>query len=106
MAAPMGNKHAIGNRGGRRKGYEFESKQLKKMYSLLDKDLVLLEKLYAGKIAKEDLEKLQVAQSRMMKILDKLHATKTTTDVSIKELPKPILDVSENYSNQKNNNSG
>ena len=71
MPFEEGNKLSPG-----RKGFEFERVQLIKMRSLLDKDLRLLEKLYAGKISKKDLVKLQIAQARMMKILDKLHASK------------------------------
>lgn len=71
MPFQEGNKLSPG-----RQGYEFERKQLEKMRSLLDADLLLLEKLYAGKIKEKDLNKLQIAQSRMMKILDKLHASK------------------------------
>ena len=62
--------------GAGRKGYEFEYQQLEKMRELLNKDLRLLDKLYAGKIKEKDLNKLQVAQARMLKILDKLHASK------------------------------
>lgn len=71
MPFEEGNKLSPG-----RGGYEFERKQLEKMRSLLDKDLRLLDKLYAGKINKNDLAKLQTAQARMLKILDKLHASK------------------------------
>ena len=62
--------------GAGRKGYEFEYQQLEKMRELLNKDLKLLDKLYAGKIKEKDLSKLQIAQARMLKILDKLHASK------------------------------
>lgn len=68
---------------GGRKGYEFEKAQLDKMRKILDKDLEIIEKWQdAKKINPTDREKLQISQARVMKIMDKLHASRTALEGS------------------------
>lgn len=67
---------------GGRKGYEWEEAQLVKMRKILNKDLNILERLQNKQITPEDEKRLQLAQSRVLKIMDKLHVSKTQTDVT------------------------
>ena len=76
MPAPKGNQYAKGNRGGRRKGYEFESTQLKRMNKLLNRMLLLSEKILDGKSNFKDQIKYDTLQRTFLKIMDKLHANK------------------------------
>lgn len=74
MSAPKGNQFAKGNKGGGRKGYEYEKEQIDKMRDILNKVLVLAEKLADGTITqKERLAFLDLTKVAM-KIMDKLHA--------------------------------
>lgn len=66
-------KGEIHTQGGR-KGYEFERAQLTKMREMLDKYLVLIEKVLDNKSTNNDYSKLMTIGADMRKILDKLHA--------------------------------
>lgn len=81
MAFEKGNQLGK-NAGGGRKGYELEKEQLDKMRRILNKDLDFIERLQEGTIDDKALKAMQLAQARILKILDKLHASKTdvTTD--------------------------
>ena len=83
-----------GKMGGR-PGYELEQAQLDKMRKILDKDLAIIERLQdAEEISPVDREKLQISQSRVMKYLDKLHASRQTQEHSGEIiLPQPIIKV-------------
>lgn len=77
----------IGNTLGKsgRPGYEVEQAQLEKMRSILDKDLKIVERLQeAEDINPVDEKKLAISQARMSKYLDKLHVSKTSTDITSK----------------------
>lgn len=87
-------------KGAGRKGYEIEQAQLEKMRAILNKYLVKVERILENKEKKTDARAVQLLSKDIRKILDKLHATKQETDVSIKELPQPILDVHKNNSNK------
>ncbi len=89
MVAPKGNQFAKGNRGGRRKGYEYEKKQLEKMRRLLNSFLKLAEELYKKNIISE--KELNVMDRKIkvgLRIMDKLHADKKETTLKTEE---PIL---------------
>ena len=75
---------------GGRKGYEFEKEQLEKMIKIVSCDIALLEKIYSNKATKKDLEKLKLTTSRVMKYLDKLHATKKSDEI-ISENPIELV---------------
>ena len=82
-----------GNKGGARKGYQYEEAQLKKMRRLLNKDLAIAERLQNSKeLNVTDKEKLQILQARVLKYADKLHASRQTQEHSGEiNLPTPIL---------------
>lgn len=65
-----------------RKGFEWEQAQLEQMRKILGKDLKILERLQDENITPEDEKRLQLAQSRILKIMDKLHVSKTQTDIT------------------------
>ena len=91
--------------GAGRKGYEAEAKQLNKMRRLLDRDLAISERLQNAKeLSSIDKEKLAILQARVLKYADKLHATKTETELSNPDgnLKSIIINKSgEQYSNNK-----
>ena len=88
-------------KGYGREGFTFEEAQLNKMRALVDKDLRLLEKLYEGKISEKDLRKLVLAQARILKILDKLHASKSE-DTRIHDISPALIELIKDA----RNNSG
>jgi hypothetical protein len=80
MPAPTGNQFAKGrSNGGGRKGYEFEKKQLEKMTKILNKGLVLLKKIQGGRANEKEIERFQILERSVLKIMDKLHANKQET---------------------------
>lgn len=72
------------SKGHGRPGYVIEQAQLKKMRNILTRDLNILEKTQNAKTELNPLDekKLQIAKERVMKIMDKLHASKQETDVT------------------------
>lgn len=61
-----------------RPGYEIEQAQLEKMRRILNKDLEIIEKFQDAEVLNElDEKKLAISQARVLKIYDKLHASKT-----------------------------
>ena len=94
MGAPKGNKFAIGNRGGYRKGYEWEEDQLKKMSSHMNWLLAYVDACRKGKAT----EKQHVIFTRIEKVLlkemDKLHGNKQSTDITSggEKITIPIYD--------------
>ena len=90
----MGNPNAkgtIGNKGGGRKGYSFEEEHLKDMREILSTVLELIKKIADNKATKEDYEKLKALERVVMKILDKLHATKSEMDMKV--LVRPLTSL-------------
>ena len=92
-----------GKMGGR-KGYEFEQEQLDRMRKVLDKDLSLVERLQDRVAKGEELNEreeklLQLTASRVSKIYDKLHASKTDVTSDGKQITiniaKEIADQNE-----------
>lgn len=82
MSAPKGNQFAKGNKGGRRKGYEYEKKQLEKMRRLLNSFLKLAEELYRKNIISEkELNTLDRKIKIGLHLMDKLHADKKEHDI-------------------------
>jgi len=59
--------------------YELDRMQLERMRKVVDKDLEIIERIQEQEeINPLDEKKLQIAQSRVQKYLDKLHATKNS----------------------------
>jgi len=82
-----------GNKLGGRKAYVLEQKQVKRMQKILDNDLKIMEELQMGEVDASKKEKLILLQARVLKIMDKLHATKESHEHSGEiSLPTPILD--------------
>lgn len=92
MPFKKGNKLSPG-----RKGYEFEDKQLERMRKVVDKYLLIAEKMLGekkGKLTKTQLDNLKSIVIMCNKILDKLHANKT--DITSGGLPIiPIIEISK-----------
>lgn len=76
-------------KGYGRKGFEEEEKELKRMRAILDKSLILIEKMQTGKNVKPK-EAMAFVDYRpvLMKIMDKIHPSKQ--DVKL-ETEKPLL---------------
>lgn len=69
--------------GAGRKGYELEQEQLERMRKILNKDLEIVERIQGQEVINEvDKEKLLISQARISKYLDKLHVSKSATDVT------------------------
>ena len=95
-----------GNKLGKgRPGYEIEQAQLKRMRSVLNKDLAIVEKIQGQKIIDlVDAKKLEILGSRIAKIYDKLHATRQETDLTTGGKPIPLFNyvIRDNNSNAQN----
>lgn len=69
--------------GAGRPGYEIEQSQLETMRRILDKDLKIIERLQdQEEIDPIDKEKLLISQARVAKYMDKLHISKSATDIT------------------------
>lgn len=61
--------------------YELDRMQLEKMRRVVDKDLEIIERIQNQDVIDPiDEKKLQLAQTRVQKYLDKLHATKSSLE--------------------------
>ena len=88
--------------GHGRKGYEIEQAQLEKMRKILDKDLDIIERIQGQEVINAvDKEKLQISQARIAKYLDKLHVSKSATDIT--SLGEKIDAVLVKFLDGKNN---
>jgi hypothetical protein len=68
-----------------RKGYEYEKAQLEEMRKVFNKDLKIASKFQEAKEFNPlEEKKLQVLSSRALKYADKLHASKSETDITSK----------------------
>jgi len=97
-------KGKTGNPNGR-PGFEIEQAQLEQMRRILGRDLKLVEKYQLkAKLTKDEKELLKITQIRILKIMDKLHASKETTDLTSggKPLELVISDCLANRYNLKN----
>ncbi len=97
-----GHRISVGNKGGRRMGYEFERDQLVRMRKAVDRALWTIEAIQKGQISDQMLDRYQKIQPTLLKLIDKLHASKQQTDVNVEINPIPLLDVLYNDSNKKN----
>jgi len=107
MPFEPGNKTAEGHG---RKGYEFEASQLKTMRNMFSKYLVIMERIFKDEYKEEkkyrkkrDILNMSILGPDIRKIMDKLHASKSESDDSLRViLPKPLLG---GESNDSDNNS-
>lgn len=104
MPFELGNKLAEGQG---RKGYEIEEAQKETMRRILDKDLKIIERLQdAEDINPIDKEKLLISQARVGKYLDKLHVSRTATDITTKgesiNITPESLAVAKKYEEELN----
>lgn len=91
---PFEKGNQLGKNAGR-KGFDLEQSQLETMRRILDKDLKIIERLQdAEEINPVDEKKLSISQSRVSKYLDKLHASKTETELK-GEITSKIVSVDE-----------
>lgn len=68
---------------GARQPYTLEQEQLEKMRSILDKDLDIAKRIQdQEEISPQDEKRLSILQARINKYMDKLHVSKTTTDIT------------------------
>lgn len=107
MAAPKGNKFAQGNKGGGRKGYEFESQQLKRMSKILNGMLTLTEKMLKKTASPGEQLNYENLMRMTMKIMDKLHANRQTLEIEprgegLKELTNFFRIMAEGKKKKKN----
>jgi len=94
FVAPKGNQFAKNNKGGGRKGYEFEAEQYKRMLKMTDLYLALLEKILTGKPTTEERIRFEDVRQAMSKIIDKLHANKNSVELRGElELPIRVIKV-------------
>lgn len=85
MANPKGNP---GNKGGGRKGYEWETAEFKRLTTMFRGVLTIAEKIRLGKATPADLRAYDKLEKPFLKMMDKMFASKS--DVKI-DIPKPIL---------------
>lgn len=94
-----------GREGGLAKAaiYELDRMQLEKMRRVVDKDLEIIERIQnQDNIDPVDEKKLQLAQTRVQKYLDKLHATKSSLEG---DPEKPLIvkieeEIANKYANR------
>lgn len=75
------NASEYGKLGGR-KGFDIEEEQKVKMQKALDRDLALLERIQEGTASEYDIKIFPSVQARVLKYLDKLHVSKSATDIT------------------------
>lgn len=76
-----GHKLSIGNSGGGRKGYEYEKGQLETMNELLSGFLELAVRIKEKRANRKDIEVYCNLEKTVLKIFDKLHASKQESKV-------------------------
>lgn len=99
--APKGNKYALGNKGGGRKGYEWESRQRTRMKEIVDEYLGLVQNILDDP-KEEDVTKLKILEKSLLKVLDKMHASKSEEKREY-ELGDNIIALIQNANKETNN---
>lgn len=67
---------------GARQPYEVQKENEEKMNRILARDLALMEKIQeAKKLDEKQVRKLAILKERVLKIMDKLHASKTQEEI-------------------------
>lgn len=89
MPAPKGNQYAKGNKGGMRKGYEYEQEEIQQMRKHLHWLFAYIEAVRKGKATDKQHSAFQRLEKVLLKIMDKLHANKQQTEI-IGELGLPF----------------
>jgi hypothetical protein len=74
------NASKYGKLGGR-KGYEYEAEQLEKMQKILNKALVLTEKVMNAKATIKEARAYENSIRMVLKVMDKLHANRQAIDI-------------------------
>ena len=100
MPFEKGHTKSIGNKGGGRKGYEWEAKQQKKMKTILTRLLTTYNKINSGKASKEEISRFETLEKMGLKIMDKLHASKQHTEMAMDDTISEV-----NITIKKNENS-
>ena len=85
MPFKKGNTISKGNKGGGRKGYEYEQKQLKKMRTILNRSLALTERMQKAQASPLEAMAYENSIKMALKIMDKLHANKQSVELEVKE---------------------
>ena len=100
MPFEKGHTKSIGNKGGGRKGYEWEAKQHKKMVSALTRLLNLHSKIYSGRASDKEITRYETLEKMGLKMMDKLHASKQHTEMAVDDTISEV-----NITIKKNENS-
>lgn len=82
MPAPKENKYAVGNKGGCRKGYEFEDEQLQKMRQHFNWLLAYVDAVRKGKATGKQHKAFERLERVLLKMMDKLHANRQHTEIT------------------------
>lgn len=104
MPAPKGNQYAVGNRGGYRKGYEWEEGQKQEMRKNLNWLFAYIKAVRTGKATERQHTTFQRLERILIKMMDKLHANKNQTDLTTDGEPLQQLLVQFIDGNKTNNN--
>jgi hypothetical protein len=88
-----------------RPAMEIERSQLEEMSVLLGKYLKVAGNILEDKDTERDIKKIQLLGSDMRAILNKLHATKTETEVTGNLILNIEQEVQNKYANQNTGNS-
>ena len=92
MPAPKGNQYAKGNKGGYRKGYEWEADQQKQMNRHINWMFAYIEAVKDGRNTPYMDKVYDRFEKIFMKEMDKLHANKNQTDLTTDgEAIQPVL---------------
>ena len=89
---PRPNVGNPGNRGGGRKGYEYETEQLKKMSSHVNWLFAYIDAVRRGQATENQHKVFERLEKVLLKELDKLHANKQHSNVEL-ELPQNLIDI-------------
>jgi hypothetical protein len=82
MPAPKGNQYAVGNKGGYRKGYEYEEEQKQEMRKNLNWLFAYIKAVRNGKATERQHLTFIKLEKILLKIMDKLHANKQQTEIT------------------------
>ncbi len=88
-----GNQEAKGNKGGGRKGFEFEQAQMKKMSEILNRALVMAEHIQLNESSIKEAMAYENTWKMVSKIIDKIHANRQHIEMEGGELPFQLIQI-------------
>ena len=88
-----------GNKGGGRKGYQFELEQQKKMNEIVSSYFRLSDKIMKGKLLDEnEMRAFNMLEKVFLKSVDKLHANKVHNEIDNPNETNAIKELNDKFS--------